>query len=424
VGRWSGAVDCCSGETWEAAGRGWFPGRQEGVALSGMAIYIAARSSGAPVFAKPVAWVSLGLFNLAAILGTITLDLGMSDGSQEYREWLWWVRVIFLIGAICSACGIAGTIAAFVFSLPLHGQNLTTLGGAHDVRPQVAHARIGATLQPQDLLDIRDTLARARAVRRTLLRLAHDVPRLAEVGPDHRSACIRSSDVATMAEPVAEAVGRVGAQEYVVEQRMTVYVAVRANGSLFAATWALNEARVEKAARERMVEVITEVGPALEHATMIVTATSSPVPVIGDGLRDGESGPAAGAVDEWIPVAPICVVKELSQARGADGHVRGDERLQEGSFPAFLDPELGIALHRTRLPRQGLDQGERRGLVLYAPQEPFEALRRSFHLHTNALGVVADRSRQTMPASQGVDEGPKPHSLHDALHRYPSALEH
>src|SRR5712692_2109304 len=55
------------------------------------------------------------------------------------------------------------------------------LGGAHDVRPQVSHARIGATLQPQDLLDIRDTLARSRALRRTLLRLAHDAPRLAEI---------------------------------------------------------------------------------------------------------------------------------------------------------------------------------------------------------------------------------------------------
>lgn len=56
-----------------------------------------------------------------------------------------------------------------------------SLGGAHDVRPQVAHARIGATILPPELLDVRDTLARGRAVRRGLLRLAHDVPRLAEI---------------------------------------------------------------------------------------------------------------------------------------------------------------------------------------------------------------------------------------------------
>ncbi len=56
-----------------------------------------------------------------------------------------------------------------------------SLGGAHDVRPQVANARIGATIPPPELLDVRDTLARGRAVRRGLLRLAHDVPRLAEI---------------------------------------------------------------------------------------------------------------------------------------------------------------------------------------------------------------------------------------------------
>ena len=40
---------------------------------------------------------------------------------------------------------------------------------------------------------------------------------------------------------------------------MTIDVTVRSNGELIASTWALNEATVEKAARERMVEVITEV---------------------------------------------------------------------------------------------------------------------------------------------------------------------
>jgi NAD+ kinase len=63
------------------------------------------------------------------------------------------------------------------------------------------------------------------------------------------------------AEPdgLADTVDRVVAQQYVVEERMTIDVAVRSNGALIASTWALNEATVEKAARERMVEVITEV---------------------------------------------------------------------------------------------------------------------------------------------------------------------
>ncbi len=61
------------------------------------------------------------------------------------------------------------------------------------------------------------------------------------------------------ADGLADTVDRVVAREYVVEERMTIDVAVHSNGALFASTWALNEATVEKAARERVVEVITEV---------------------------------------------------------------------------------------------------------------------------------------------------------------------
>ena len=60
-------------------------------------------------------------------------------------------------------------------------------------------------------------------------------------------------------EGLADVVDRVVAREYVVEERMTIDVTVRGNGSELASTWALNEATVEKAARERMIEVITEV---------------------------------------------------------------------------------------------------------------------------------------------------------------------
>jgi NAD+ kinase len=63
------------------------------------------------------------------------------------------------------------------------------------------------------------------------------------------------------AEPdgLADAVDRLVAGQYVVEERMTIDVTVRSNGDLLASTWALNEATVEKAARERMLEVICEI---------------------------------------------------------------------------------------------------------------------------------------------------------------------
>ncbi|MGE5285814.1 MAG: NAD kinase [Micromonosporaceae bacterium] len=60
-------------------------------------------------------------------------------------------------------------------------------------------------------------------------------------------------------EDLAATVEVVVAQRYVVEERMTVDVLVRQNGAVTASTWALNEATVEKAARERMLEVVTEI---------------------------------------------------------------------------------------------------------------------------------------------------------------------
>ena len=61
------------------------------------------------------------------------------------------------------------------------------------------------------------------------------------------------------AHDLPDVIERVIGHRYTVEQRMTVDVTVRQNGSITARTWALNEATVEKVARERMIEVVTEI---------------------------------------------------------------------------------------------------------------------------------------------------------------------
>ncbi len=63
----------------------------------------------------------------------------------------------------------------------------------------------------------------------------------------------------TEPDDLAGAVGQVVEHRYTVEERMTVEVTVRQNGTVIASTWALNEASVEKVARERMIEVVTEI---------------------------------------------------------------------------------------------------------------------------------------------------------------------
>jgi DNA mismatch repair protein MutS2 len=57
----------------------------------------------------------------------------------------------------------------------------TTLGGAHDVRPQVEASQRSAALPPPELLDVRDTLIAARSLHRALTRLKEQFPQLAVI---------------------------------------------------------------------------------------------------------------------------------------------------------------------------------------------------------------------------------------------------
>ncbi|WP_406205003.1 NAD kinase [Kitasatospora sp. NBC_01560] len=60
-------------------------------------------------------------------------------------------------------------------------------------------------------------------------------------------------------DDLAVVVERVVDADYEVEERMTLDVIVRTNGDMVHHDWALNEASIEKASRERMLEVVTEV---------------------------------------------------------------------------------------------------------------------------------------------------------------------
>jgi len=60
-------------------------------------------------------------------------------------------------------------------------------------------------------------------------------------------------------DDLAETVQRVADRRYEVEERMTLDVLVELDGVAIGRTWAVNEASVEKANRERMIEVVLEV---------------------------------------------------------------------------------------------------------------------------------------------------------------------
>ncbi len=60
-------------------------------------------------------------------------------------------------------------------------------------------------------------------------------------------------------DDLASAVARALDRDYLVEERMTLAVRVKLGAEVIYETWALNEATVEKASRERMLEVVIEV---------------------------------------------------------------------------------------------------------------------------------------------------------------------
>jgi len=60
-------------------------------------------------------------------------------------------------------------------------------------------------------------------------------------------------------DDLSAAVGRALDRDYLVEERMTLSVRVKVGADVVHETWALNEATVEKASRERMLDVVIEV---------------------------------------------------------------------------------------------------------------------------------------------------------------------
>jgi NAD+ kinase len=109
----------------------------------------------------------------------------------------------------------------------------------------------------------------------------------------------------TEPDDLSAAVASVAARRYVVEQRMTVDVVVRVNGGQVAATWALNEITVEKAARERMVDLVIEVdGRPLSRwgcdGVVFATPTGSTAYAFSAG------GPVVWPEVDALLLVPIC----------------------------------------------------------------------------------------------------------------------
>ena len=82
------------------------------LAMISMALYVVPKTSRRRLHSFPMAHVSLWLINAAVLIGHVLLMSGISNGGQEYREYIWTVQAVFALGVILVAYNLIRTIAA------------------------------------------------------------------------------------------------------------------------------------------------------------------------------------------------------------------------------------------------------------------------------------------------------------------------
>jgi len=169
----------------------------------------------------------------------------------------------------------------------------------------------------------------------------------------------------TEPDVLVDAVDHVLAGTYCVERRMTIDVTVRQNGSVTATTWALNEATVEKAARERMLDLVTEVdGRPLSRwgcdGVVFATPTGSTAYAFSAG------GPVVWPDVEALLLVPISahalfagpmvvspesvLAAEVIGATGSQGEVSGAVLWCDGRRTVDLPPGARVEVRRGAQP--------------------------------------------------------------------------
>jgi NAD+ kinase len=138
---------------------------------------------------------------------------------------------------------------------------------SNDIRVRALPEEAADLALEPDLLEIAhdETLAAAGCELALVLGGDGTILRAAEITHDHGTPLlgVNLGHVGFLAEAEPDAVestvGAIVERRYTAEQRLTIDVTVHRDGVLVASTFALNEASVEKAARERMLEVVVEI---------------------------------------------------------------------------------------------------------------------------------------------------------------------
>lgn len=163
------------------------------------------------------------------------------------------------------------------------------------------------------------------------------------------------------ADVLDDAIRRVIDRDYEVEERMTLRVRIKdVGGEVVYETWALNEATVEKAERERMIEVVLEIdGRPLSSFGCDGVVVATPTGSTAYGFSAG--GPVIWPTVEAIEVVPLSahalfarplvVSPEASVAVEVQGRTNGGGILWcDGRRSHELPPGARVVVRRSDVP--------------------------------------------------------------------------
>ena len=141
--------------------------------------------------------------------------------------------------------------------------------------------------------------------------------------------------------------------------------------------------------------------------------------IVGNAAGDGEARSAVGAIQEWVAIASVRGIKQLTKAVGAGGSVGGDAGTDTAKNFAGNDAEAGFAFWRHIARADGVDARQGRGLRGKSCEEGLQVSRCAFELDGHASGVVADEAGQIFLVGQAINERAKADALDDPA--YPDA---
>lgn len=81
------------------------------LAMVGLGYYVVSMVGNVRLASVRVGWWTLGLMNVAVLLGTVSLMAGVNNGGGEYREYIWPIMLLFAVGIVLALGNFLVTIA-------------------------------------------------------------------------------------------------------------------------------------------------------------------------------------------------------------------------------------------------------------------------------------------------------------------------